>query len=69
VEEVDDGSAHAEETSYAPSPSPPVQFAAPSARPAPHKHSMSWITRMRIRRKDRRARRADAARAPSMRSQ
>ncbi len=68
VEEVDGGSTHAEETSYAPSPSPP-EFAAPSAKPAPHKHSMSGITRMRIRRKDRRARRSDAARAPSMRSQ
>jgi hypothetical protein len=55
-------------------PSPPA--AEPAARPqaarvsAPaHKHSMSLLTRLRLRRKDRRRRRSDAAEPPSMTSQ
>jgi chromosome segregation ATPase len=41
----------------------------PGSRPAPHKHSASLLTRLRIRRKERRARRSAAGEPPSMQSQ
>jgi chromosome segregation ATPase len=42
------------------------QAAEPVAKPAPHKHSMSLLTRARLRRKQRRERRSDAAAPPTM---
>ena len=41
----------------------------PRVKAPPHKHSMSLLTRLRLRRKDRRRRRSDAAEPPSMKSQ
>jgi len=48
-------------------PAPPPQT--PRVKAPPHKHSMSLLTRLRLRRKDRRRRRSDAAEPPSMKSQ
>jgi hypothetical protein len=42
---------------------------APAAARPSHRHTRSWLARRSIRRKERRARRAAAARAPSMQSQ
>jgi chromosome segregation ATPase len=54
-------------------PRPSAELDRPSAAAAeqrsPHKHSMSLLTRLRIRRKHRRARRSAAAEPPTMQSQ
>ncbi len=52
-----------------PGPEPPTRLSAPRSSAAPHKHSMSALTRWKIRRKDRRRRRSAAAEPPSMQSQ
>ncbi len=47
----------------------PEGLGAAGAKRPPHRHTMSWLRRRSIRRKQRRARRAAAAGAPSMQSQ
>ncbi len=52
-----------------PATAPVVGSAGPRVKPPPHKHSMSLMTRLRLRRKDRRERRSAAAEPPSIPSQ
>lgn len=62
----------AEELIYAPATSPaePAEHTAvPTMQHSPHKHSMSFLTRLRIRRKQRRVRRSAAAEPPKIPSQ
>ena len=69
VEDVGEPSADADKTRYEPSAVPAEQPTAPGAKRSPHKHSMSLLTRLKIRRKDRRQRKSAAAEPPSMQSQ
>jgi len=69
VEDIGDARERTEDAANTPRTQPPLRPVVPVAKPTPHRHSASLLTRWRIRRKDRRRRRSAADQPPSMQSQ
>jgi len=68
VEDAGDVAREDQQTGTEASTPAPVEFAAPAPRRSAHRHSYSLLGRLRLRRKDRRERRAAADQPPSMKS-
>ncbi len=69
VEDVGDATGSPDDARPGPAAAASGQALAPPIERPPHRHTRSWLKRRSIRRKERRARRAAAARPPSMQSQ
>jgi hypothetical protein len=68
VEDVGAAASEHGQAGAQPSIPPPVEHGAPPARRSAHRHSYTLLGRLRLWRKDRRERRADADQPPSMQS-